>query len=103
LRPTVSYGDHGIWPYEVDPNGLDDASLVWWDPTATGEDETGAEGVGMYRLVDGGRRYLPGEWPTEPIAFFDPTGTVTVYDETPAELQPDEEYPPPAGAPAASG
>ncbi|HEX5615914.1 MAG TPA: ABC transporter substrate-binding protein, partial [Acidimicrobiia bacterium] len=102
LRLTVSYGDHGIWDGE-DPNGLDDATIVWWDPDAVGEDETGAEGPGMYRLVDGGRRYLPGEWPTDPLPLFDEEGTVTVYDSTPAELLPPREYDPPAGAPTASG
>jgi len=102
LRPTVSYGDHGIWDGE-DPNGLDDASIVWWDPDAEGEDETGAQGPGMYRLVDGGRRYLPGAWPTGPLPLFDAEGTVTVYESTPEELLPPREYDPPAAAPTASG
>ena len=44
-----------------------------------GPDETGNVGTGMYRLVDGGRRYLPGHWPTTPVKLFDPAGTVTIY------------------------
>ena len=33
----------------------------------------------MYRLVDGGRRYLPNQWPKTPMALFEPTNTVTIY------------------------
>ena len=58
----------------------DDATAVWWDPDATGKDEAGNEGTGMLRYVDGGRRYLPGEWPTDPIPFFEEEGSVTIYD-----------------------
>jgi hypothetical protein len=54
----------------------------------------------MYRLVDGGRRYLPGHWPTAPVKLFDPANTVTVYaaNAVPADLLPKVE-PVPAGAP----
>jgi hypothetical protein len=56
----------------------------------------------MYRMVDGGRRYLPGQWPTTPIKLFDPAGTVTTYDASnvPPELVP-KQQPLPANAPAA--
>ena len=46
----------------VDYYGIDDFTEVWWDPTATGPDEIRKEGTGMCRFVDGGKRYLPGEW-----------------------------------------
>ena len=46
--------------------------IVWWDPNATGPDETGNVGKGMYRMMDGGLRYLPSQWPTTPMALFDP-------------------------------
>lgn len=96
LRAVVTYGEKGIWPGDgyVDVSGLDNVSILWWDPDAKGVDETGAEGTGMYRHVDGGRRYLPGEIPSEPMRLFDPTEAVTTYAETPAELLPPE-YPPP--------
>ena len=38
----------------------------------------------MLRYVDGGTRYLPGEWPTDPIPLFDKAGSVTLYDKLPA-------------------
>ena len=67
----------------------------WWDPDATGLDEIRKEGTGMYQYVDGGKRYLPGEWPTED-KLFNPDGAVAIYDQPP----PGEErgdYPSPAG------
>jgi hypothetical protein len=39
----------------------------------------------MYRVVNNGERYLPGEWPDEPIPLFDPEGTVVSFTELPAE------------------
>lgn len=94
-QPSLSYGDKGIWPV-TDYLGIDDATEIWWDPTATGPDEIRREGTGMYRYVDGGRRYLPGTWPDTPPRVFDPAGTVTVYTEPPpGETVPD--YPSPRG------
>lgn len=90
---STSFGNHGVWPF-VDYTNLDDVTEIWWDPQATGEDEVGNQGVGMYRYVDGGVRYLPGQHPsTDPKAFV-MEGTVTVYDTPPpGEESPD--YPPP--------
>lgn len=94
-EPQVSRGDHGVWP-EMDLGGGDDMTLIWWDPEATGEDETGNEGQGMYRYAKGGQRYTIGNLPgsVEEAGLFDVGSSVTVYDEVPAEdLTPD--YPPP--------
>jgi hypothetical protein len=98
----VSYG-HDFWgsAFPNDVAGLDTAGVLWWDPNAEGEDETGVQGKGMYRLVDGGKRYMPGQWPTEPIPFFKDEGTVTIYSERPEGFKP-KEYPSPPGSPAAS-
>lgn len=97
---------HESWGEELwgraDHNSSDDATAIWWDADAIGEDEAGNEGTGMMRYVDGGTRYLPGEWPTDPIPFFDQAGSVTVYDELPeGDALPD--YPPWPGSPAAGG
>ncbi len=102
LRDIVTFGEHGFWP-GVDPAALDNAGLLWWDPDTVGPDETGNVGPGVYRLVDGGRRYLPGKWPTTPIKLFDKEGTVTVYDadNIPPDLTP-KQYPTPANAPASN-
>lgn len=93
-QPSLSWGDKGIWPYD-DYLGIDDATELWWDPTATGPDEIQRNGTGMYRYVDGGRRYLPGQWPDTTPAVFVLEGSVDLYREPPpGETVPD--YPSPA-------
>jgi hypothetical protein len=93
LRAIFSYGKHGLWP-GVDYGGLDNLNLIWWDPKARGQDETGNVGTGSYRFVDNGRRFLPGHYPTDPIKFFDPANTITRFVTTPPELQA-KQYPKP--------
>ncbi len=90
---TTSYGNAGIWPF-TDYTNYDDVTEIWWDPTSSGEDEVGNPGPGMYRYVDGGHRYLPGQHPSsDPKAFIE-EGTVTVYDTPPpGEEQPDYPHP----------
>ena len=90
----LSYGDQGIWD-EADYNGVDDATVFWWDATATGPDENGREGTGLMKFVDGGKRYLPGEWPSEDKLFVQ-DGAVAIYDTAPASETPPS-YPSPAG------
>jgi hypothetical protein len=92
-QPFLSWGTK-LWP-EPDYQGLDDATAFWWDPTATGPDEIRKQGQGMYQFVDGGKRYLPGEWPTVD-KMFDPTGAVAIYDAPPPGEEPPS-YPSPAG------
>ena len=76
-QPYLSYGDKGYWGGVPDYQGVDDATVFWWDPNATGLDEVRREGTGMYQYVDGGQRYLPGEWPTED-KLFNPDGAIEV-------------------------
>ena len=59
-RLHLSWGRHDIWK-GVDLTGSDDATVVWWDPDATGPDEVGRDGTGLYRYADEGARYLPGQ------------------------------------------
>jgi hypothetical protein len=80
-QPFLTYGERGYWP-DKDHLGVDDATLEWWDPTATGPDEIRKDGVGMYEFVDGGKRYLPGQWPTVD-KLFDPAGAVSLYATPP--------------------
>ena len=69
----MTYGNHGFWTGD-DPAGLDNAGIEFWDPTATGPDETGTVGKGMYRLMDGGAAL-----PAEPVA--EDTDAVVRQDE----------------------
>lgn len=90
---SVSFGDK-LWPFR-DYTAADDVTELWWDPSARGEDEIGNDGVGMYRYVDGGKRYMPGQWPSTVPKVFDPEGTVTVHGSYPAGEEPPS-YPRPS-------
>jgi hypothetical protein len=93
-QPSVSFGNKGLWPH-TDYLGIDDATEIWWNPAATGPDELQRQGRGMYEFVAGGKRYLPGQWPTTPSPAFELAGAVTLYTTVPkAEEVPT--YPSPA-------
>jgi Periplasmic binding protein len=97
-RLHFSWGRHGIWQ-GVDYTGGDDATVIWWDPTATGPDEVGTVGKGLYRYADDGKRYLPGQWPSAPIPLFDVKTSIGVLTKLPPADQPPS-YPSPAASPA---
>ena len=98
-RPTsapflhLSWGRHQVW-HGVDWTAGDDAVVVWWDPNATGPDEVGNAGRGMYRYALHGRRYLPGEWPRN-TGLYDVRRSVTILHSLPADAVPPS-YPSPA-------
>ncbi|MBV8561418.1 MAG: hypothetical protein JO050_11630 [Acidimicrobiia bacterium] len=94
-QPSVSFGNKGLWPH-TDYLGIDDATEVWWNPAATGPDELQRQGRGMYEFVAGGKRYLPGEWPTTSPDVFDLKGAVSLYTTVPKAEQV-ASYPSPAG------
>ncbi len=98
---AITYGDHGLWPDKPDYYGIDDFTEIWWDPTATGEDEIRKQGTGMIQFVDGGKRYRLGEWTSDTKAF-NKDGAVVIYDQLPPSETPPS-YPPPPGSPAAGG
>jgi hypothetical protein len=81
VRGTITYGRDDIWDAGTDFAGLDDIAIIWWDPEAGGEDETGEEGTGQYRYILGGDRFLPGEIPEEPLPLFVTEGSVTYYSD----------------------
>jgi hypothetical protein len=95
-NPQTSRGHHGFWPDE-DLGGVDDIALIWWDPEATGEDEVGNEGDGLYRYANGGQRYTLGNLPEslEEAGLFDDESSVTIFDELPPEDEVNLDYPHP--------
>lgn len=93
-QPSIDYGT-GLWEDYDDYWGIDDMVELWWDPDAEGPDETGAEGRGLYRYVDGGRRYYAHDW-TDELRVFDDEGAVTQITEPPADEVPPR-YPSPNG------
>ena len=87
--PTISYGKHGLWPF-VDYTLYDDVTEIYWDPTIRGKDEVGNEGVGAYRYVGGGLRYLPGSHPSDDpkvLSDGDPNTAVPQVTQRPANEQ----------------
>jgi hypothetical protein len=78
---VVSWGDH-FWPWD-DYNSIDDGALIYWDPSATGPDETNKSGVGMYRYMYGGRRFLLHEFPKGDQPWFKSANTVTIFNTLP--------------------
>jgi hypothetical protein len=84
-NPSLSWGlpSKGRWG-QVDYQGIDDATELWWDVSAIGPDENGRDAAGMYAYVEGGKRYLVGEWPESGPGAFDPDGAVTLYEQPPA-------------------
>jgi hypothetical protein len=89
----ISFGRHGIWPFD-DYLANDDATEIFWDPSVSGPDETDRNGLGMYRYILGGKRYLPGEHPRADTRAFDNKDTVTLYTQHPASDRPPD-YPRP--------
>ena len=86
----TAYGDIR-WPWP-DYSGSDDVTEVWWDAEATGQDETGADGTGMYRYMNNGQRYLPGELGDSTGVPFDTANTFTILDAYPeADMPPSYE------------
>jgi hypothetical protein len=82
---AFSFGDQGLWPWKIDPAAADDATEIWWDRQARGENEIGQEQDGLYRYVSKGKRYLPGAWPKTDPFVFNRSNTVTIYNEAPAQ------------------
>jgi hypothetical protein len=94
-NPSISFGDHDIWPY-TDYGGVDDATEIWWDAEESGPDEIDRDGNGMWRYVDGGKRYLYGDWTDDESKVFQEEGSVAILEQAPADEEPPD-YPSPAG------
>jgi hypothetical protein len=72
-RPTV-YSNRAY------PTLIKDFIEIFYDPNVAGPDERTEQGTGMIMKVDGGRRYLPGQWPTTEPNVFNRAGAATVTD-----------------------
>ena len=89
-----SWGHHNIWK-STDYFGADDATLIWWNPDATGADEVGNQGKGMWEFANGGQRFLPADWPEGEPNLFKPANSVTQFNRFPPDQGPPS-YPSPA-------
>ena len=85
VNPKQSWGKHGLWPF-VDYWGSDDAGILWWDPNASGEDEVGKVGQGIYQFGNSAKRYTLGHFPAAGQGgLFDTATAVTVFPQLPPE------------------
>jgi hypothetical protein len=66
---------------------VDDFTEKWWDADEVGEDEVGLRAPGRYRVVDGGRRFTAGDWPTTDPDVFNPATSVMDYRTPPGPDQ----------------
>ena len=94
LSPTTSRGHHGLWP-GTDWGGTDDTGIIWWNPTAVGEDEVGNVGKGLYEYTLEGKRYTLDKMPKTDPGLFNPKGSVTIFNTIPPQYAPPK-YPSPA-------
>jgi hypothetical protein len=94
LSPTSSRGHHDLWP-GTDWGGTDDTGILWWNPDASGEDEVGTVGQGLYEYTQMGKRYTLNEMPTQDPGLFDEKSSITIYETIPPEYAPPS-YPSPA-------
>jgi hypothetical protein len=96
INPLQSWGKHGFWPF-TDYFGSEDAAMLWWDPTASGQDEVGQVGNGLYRAANGGKRYSRGKFPPQGQGgLFDAAASATIFDSIPPEVGLPSYPPPPA-------
>jgi hypothetical protein len=83
------YGDH-FWSYDY-YNLINDGTLIWWNPSASGPDEIGNQGNGEQEYMLGGKRYLYGAFPKGNLPWFQ-TNTnpapFTILGSLPAADQP---------------
>jgi len=101
--PQISYGNNGVTD-GPDFVGVDDFTVVWWDPELEGPNEQEVVAPGMWRYPLGGQRFLMSEPQALDVEllFKDVPESPGILTEIPAtDRTPD--YDPPAGAPAAGG
>ena len=98
LSNQISWGKWGFAPWD-DYNAYDDFADVWWDPQFIGPDNVnpapaagGADTPGHFRYMDGARRFLLGQWPTNEPAAFDPQAATDAPQDYPAREVPPQ-YP----------
>ncbi|HVA42758.1 MAG TPA: hypothetical protein VNF50_04685 [Acidimicrobiales bacterium] len=82
----IAYGSK-IWPWDY-YNQINDGVLIWWNPNASGLDETNNSGKGMQEYMDNGKRYLWGQFPTGQQPWFATAGAVDIFTTLPPADQP---------------
>jgi ABC-type branched-subunit amino acid transport system substrate-binding protein len=83
--------DDSIFTIEINPTAPPAitqraTALGWWDPDAEGPGNynLGGSARGKYVYLNGGKRYLPGDFPKGKQAYFDDSEATVMYDAPPA-------------------
>ena len=93
LEQVAAFGRQLKLPFPQYGTG-GDVTLIYWDKDVSGTSNVVAsEGQGMWRRLDGAKRFLPGGLPSTLPRFFDPTDTVTEFTTIPASDQQRDPYP----------
>lgn len=79
---VVGWGDR-LWPWDG-YNIISDGTLIYWDESSSGPDESNSQGKGEYRYLYGGKRYSFGQFPKGNQPWFNAANTVTVFNTLPA-------------------
>jgi hypothetical protein len=78
------YGKHAKLPYDEYQTG-GDVTLAWWDPDTVGPSVSvsGADAAGVWQFLDGAKRYMRGQLPSEMPPFFDKSKSLHVFPSVP--------------------
>jgi hypothetical protein len=91
ITMAYSFGRWGFYPGD-DYNGYDDFNEIWWDASGQGKDNLlGQDTIGLYRAMNGGKRYFLDQWPTGEPPAFDRNGVAPYFTDysSPGERPPD--------------
>ncbi|MEX1008344.1 MAG: hypothetical protein WD271_10930 [Acidimicrobiia bacterium] len=73
----------GIPPAPIPVRGT---ALGWWNPKAMGgSNQIGLLGTGKYEYLNGGKRYLTGQYPKKLQPFFQEEGSILQFDAIPEQ------------------
>jgi hypothetical protein len=58
---------------------------MWWNPTEVGRGKyLYDDGIGRFMYIDGAKRYRAGQWAQGEPKLFDPTNSISQFDELPS-------------------
>lgn len=80
-----------VYVTRQNPTEIKDFVEVFYAANAQGPDERGNRGSGMVMKVNGGKRYVLGQWPTSPPNVFNMQGAIAVSDNPPGGGDPPHE------------
>jgi hypothetical protein len=84
----TAYGRTAGLPYDEYLRTSTDFAPVWFDADTTGASNlfVSITGKGVEWYLDGGKRYAAGQWPTEPLPFFEEEGAIVSFASRPPRV-----------------